>query len=230
VPAGADRAAPVHAPAAAGRDGGAMAAAVEQAIGRGDIEGFVVGGPRPASHAVTPCGPTTAAAAGALVYVDGIADPPGARVEPPKPVELRFSGCALAPPLAVAPAANAQVALSTVDPLRHEATLALAPAPGAPPAQATRLPLPLEGQRFVIDEQGPGVLHVGCALHEGEKAAIVLPAHRHHVLADAEGRFRLSDVPAGKHKLVAWSPDGRRVEAEAVVVPDGTVSVTLKMP
>jgi hypothetical protein len=87
----------------------------------------------------------------------------------------------------------------------------------------------VEGQRFVLRHEGPGVLLVGCALHAHEKATVVLPPHRHHALTDPEGRFRLDDVPAGKHRLVAWSPDGRRADAEAIVPPNGTGSLELTL-
>ena len=162
--------------------------------------------------------------------VEGVVEPPAARVEPPAPVELRFDRCVLAPGLAVAPSAKAEVMLSTVDPIRHDATVALSPALGGAAGPPKRVPLPLEGQRFVLPGEGPGVLHVGCALHEGERAVVVLPPHRHHAVVDHEGRFRLADVPAGKHKVVAWSPDGRRVEGEALVVASGTAQVTLTLP
>jgi hypothetical protein len=211
-------------------DAGRVAAALEVALGRGDVEGLVAGAPRAPSGGTTPCGPRTWPSPGALVYVPDIVDPRGPSVEPIAPVEIAFSGCAITPPLSIAPDATATIALSTIDPVRHEAVVTPIRLEGGSGGAARRVPMPLEGQRFLLEQRGPGVLQVSCSHHERERAWIVLPAHRHHALTDHEGRFRLHDVPAGRHRLRAWSPDGRRAEGEALVVPNVTVSVNLTLP
>jgi len=42
----------------------------------------------------------------------------------------------------------------------------------------------------------------------------------HYVVVKEDGSFEIKDVPAGKHKLVAWHPFAGKVEAE-VDVPEG---------
>jgi len=200
---------------------------METALGRGDVDGFVKDAPRPPALIGTPCGSRAIPVPGAVVFLEDVHEPFAPTVEPPRPVELRFDRCALTPGLVLAAGPAAEIAISSLDPVRHELTIALAPSPGAPPGAVRRVPLPLEGQRFVLTQTGPGVLQLGCALHEHERATVILPAHRHHTLTDLEGRFHLADVPVGKHRLVAWSPDGRRTEGEAAVPPNGSASLEM---
>src|SRR6266481_7601651 len=50
----------------------------------------------------------------------------------------------------------------------------------------------------------PGLVTVRCDIHEHMRALILVLDTPHFVVSDAEGRFRLSGLPAGHHRLKAW--------------------------
>lgn len=50
----------------------------------------------------------------------------------------------------------------------------------------------------------PGLVTIRCDIHEHMRALILVLDTPHFVLTDAEGRFRLSGLPAGRHTLKAW--------------------------
>jgi hypothetical protein len=51
-------------------------------------------------------------------------------------------------------------------------------------------------------------------------AWILVFAHRYFALTDAEGRYRIDDVPAGTYTVVAWN-DGQPRETRSARVPEG---------
>ena len=50
----------------------------------------------------------------------------------------------------------------------------------------------------------PGLVTVRCDIHEHMRAAILVLDTPHFVITDAEGRFSLTDLPAGRYVLKAW--------------------------
>jgi plastocyanin len=69
---------------------------------------------------------------------------------------------------------------------------------------------------------------IGCALHGWMRAWVYVVPHPWFAVTGAEGRFRLADVPAGKHTLSFTHPDTGLQERKEVQVEKGqmtTVSV-----
>jgi plastocyanin len=50
----------------------------------------------------------------------------------------------------------------------------------------------------------PGVVKIGCNIHDWMSAVILVLPTRHYTVTDTQGRFVLSDLPAGEHTLAAW--------------------------
>ncbi len=50
----------------------------------------------------------------------------------------------------------------------------------------------------------PGLVTLRCDIHEHMRAVILVLNTPHFVTTDTEGRYRLSDLPAGQFKLRAW--------------------------
>jgi plastocyanin len=92
----------------------------------------------------------------------------------------------------------------------------------------------------------PGVIEVLCDAHTHMRAWIVVRDNPYVVVTDAEGRFRLTDVPPGRYRISAWhegwvvtgkDKDGRpvhdapRVLGQEVAVPakgEATVEFELR--
>ena len=72
----------------------------------------------------------------------------------------------------------------------------------------------------------PGVVRVFCEIHSHMSAFILVFAHRYFATTDAEGRYRIDDVPPGTYSVVAWN-DGEPRETRTVRVPEGGGPVEL---
>jgi plastocyanin len=69
---------------------------------------------------------------------------------------------------------------------------------------------------------------IGCALHGWMRAWVYVVPHSWFAVTDAEGRFRLNNVPAGKHTLSFVHPDSGLQERKDITVEKGqtaTISV-----
>ena len=170
----------------------------------GTIAGRVVWPDAPAVVSAPSACPSPAppAARAAVVWIDGIVAgkaPPA----PPVPAASALRDCAFAPSLTLLARVDAPLALVNADPLRHEPTVETLA--GAPRLLA-RVPMPLEGQRFLVTPGVPGPLRLGCALHPGEQGWAFVAGNPYVTVADDAGGFRLDGVPTGHHHLLAWSP------------------------
>jgi plastocyanin len=66
----------------------------------------------------------------------------------------------------------------------------------------------------------PGPVDVYCNIHPRMSANVLVVPNRHFVKVKEDGTFQLSDVPAGKRKVVAWSP-GSAVASDWVLLGGG---------
>jgi hypothetical protein len=66
----------------------------------------------------------------------------------------------------------------------------------------------------------PGVVRVFCEIHSHMNAFILVFGHPFFAMTDADGRYRIDNVPPGTYSLVAWN-EGAASEARTVTVPDG---------
>jgi plastocyanin len=73
----------------------------------------------------------------------------------------------------------------------------------------------------------PGLVTVRCDIHEHMRGLILVLDTPHFVLSDAEGRFRLSGLPAGRHKLKAWISSRATLERPVELTGGSTLSVNL---
>jgi plastocyanin len=71
----------------------------------------------------------------------------------------------------------------------------------------------------------PGLVTVRCDIHEHMRALILVLDTPHFVLTDAEGRFRLSGLPSGRHKLKAWLSSRATLERSVELAGGSTLSV-----
>ncbi len=74
-----------------------------------------------------------------------------------------------------------------------------------------------ESRSVRFDE--PGVVRVFCEIHSHMNAFILVFAHRYFATTDAEGRYRIDEVPPGAYTLVVWN-DGAVKTTQPVQVPE----------
>jgi plastocyanin len=61
------------------------------------------------------------------------------------------------------------------------------------------------GQSKSVRFERPGIVRVFCDIHSHMSAFVLVFAHRFFSVTDAEGRFRIDNVPAGSYTLVLWN-------------------------
>ena len=70
----------------------------------------------------------------------------------------------------------------------------------------------------------PGLVRLRCDVHEHMRALVLVLETPHFVLTDAEGRFRLGDLPAGEYTLKAWVDSKNTLERRVVLKSGETLS------
>ena len=76
----------------------------------------------------------------------------------------------------------------------------------------------------------PGVVQVFCNLHSQMSASVLVTPSRHYAMVKKDGTFSLENVPAGKHRIVAWMPNAEPVTREVEVTADGEADVSFTLP
>lgn len=227
---------PLLTPSAPTPPGAAPPYTVADGLPRGAIRGVVwLPGGRPAVDV--------------FVWLDGPRQGKAPPFDPP-PTEIVFDEGKVRPRALVLPALGAPLAVANEDTSRHEPTLdhlgelrgdlgalgrlgGLGASSGDGPIQRLhRLPMPLEGQCFVVRIDRPGLVRLSDPLHSGEVAYVVNPPHPYFALTDDEGFFGWTEVPAGTYRLVAYRPglDGGTTlggEASARVAVGGSAQVEI---
>ena len=69
----------------------------------------------------------------------------------------------------------------------------------------------------------PGIVRVFCDIHSHMNAFILVFSHPFFGLTDAEGRYRIDNVPPGTYRVIAWN-EGTASDPHPVTVPDGGVA------
>ena len=76
----------------------------------------------------------------------------------------------------------------------------------------------------------PGVVRMFCDIHSDMSGVILVLDTPYFTSPDASGRFRLTGVPEGRHRLVAWHESAGADTATVVVGANGTVTADLSLP
>lgn len=89
--------------------------------------------------------------------------------------------------------------------------------------RADERPIPFQ----VFDS--PGLVTLRCDVHEHMRALILVLDTPYFVLTDADGNFRLTDIPPGRYTLKAWLSSKTTLEQPVEVTAD-TKTVQVKFP
>jgi plastocyanin len=76
----------------------------------------------------------------------------------------------------------------------------------------------------------PGVVRVYCHLHPNMSASIVVTPNRWAVKPDADGSFRLAEVPAGEHTVVVWHKSAGFFRERVTIATGQSVEVNFTIP
>lgn len=76
----------------------------------------------------------------------------------------------------------------------------------------------------------PGVVRVFCDIHSHMSAFVVVFNHPYFTVTDAEGRFRIDNVPQGTYTVVGWYEGEARVRRSVTVTGGSAADVELVVP
>jgi len=160
---------------------------------------------------------------GAAVFLDSAAAQAavqprgGAEIEQ---VERRFN-----PRLTVVPVGS-EVAFPNHDKVRHHVF-------SFSPAKTFEIKLyrgePANPVKFDL----PGIVVLGCNIHDSMAAWVVVVATPYHGLTDGQGRLSLPAVPDGRYELRAWHPDlppGTAPSSQPLTVGGTGVQASVRLP
>jgi plastocyanin len=85
---------------------------------------------------------------------------------------------------------------------------------------------PRQSQAVRFDQ--PGVVRVFCDIHSHMSAFVLVFNHPYHSTADADGRYRIDNIPPGTYTVVAWQ-DGDQRDSRTVTIPGPGAMVDLDL-
>ncbi len=85
-----------------------------------------------------------------------------------------------------------------------------------------------QGEHKEVTFERPGVVDMGCRLHNFMHAKILVVPNPYFAQVNPDGSFEIHDLPAGRYQLKLWN-DGERELVRGVIVPaQGTASINVK--
>lgn len=149
---------------------------------------------------------------------------PGAQAVPHGPYVMEQKAIAFQPHVLVVPV-GATVSFPNRDPFRHHVYSF---------SKAKKFDLKLYGRdetRSVVFDQ-PGVVALGCNIHDSMSGFIVVVGTPYAAKTDRTGHVTIADVPAGGATLRVWSPTIHTADnmvAQRVAVAPSGLSTTLTL-
>ena len=98
-------------------------------------------------------------------------------------------------------------------------------------SRAARFDLGLykSGSTRSVQLRRPGVVDIYCNIHPNMVSQIKVVDTPYHAVTGADGRFRITGVPAGSYPVTAWVPHGEEVRGQVVVEPGKTARLELSV-
>ena len=76
----------------------------------------------------------------------------------------------------------------------------------------------------------PGVVRVFCDIHSHMSAFIVVFNHPYFRVTDADGRFRIDNVPPGTYTVIGWYEGEARTQRSVTVTAGAAADLDLVVP
>jgi hypothetical protein len=142
--------------------------------------------------------------------------------KPDKTPELINKHCVFVPHVQVIPAGG-EVDVVNADPVLHNTHSFLGR------LTVFNLALPNQDQRIRRPLSKPGLVRVECDAHGWMLAWIYVADNPYYAVTNADGSFRIGDVPPGDYTLVAWQEFTGETEVPVTVRPKEAATLTVEL-
>ena len=144
-----------------------------------------------------------------------------------KPIQIDQQKCIFIPHVLLVPA-GVEFEVLNSDPVLHSFhTL------GAHNKELNIIQTKTKRRRLPLTFPEPDTIEVVCDVHSWMKAWIIVTEHPYYALTDADGQFRLENVPEGSYRIRAWHEELGTLPVQEVVVTtnqDATVDFEFSQP
>lgn len=86
-----------------------------------------------------------------------------------------------------------------------------------------------QGEARSVAFDKPGIIELFCNIHENMQAVLVVAPSRFYSLVGEDGRWSIAEPPAGKYRLVAYSPELGQDSVAIELSPGGSVVHNFKL-
>ena len=86
-----------------------------------------------------------------------------------------------------------------------------------------------QGESKSVTLSKPGVVTVYCNMHPQMVGHVLVVPNALFARTGADGFYKIANVPAGKHRIVAWAPNAKPVVAEVEVADSEAATVELEV-
>lgn len=86
-----------------------------------------------------------------------------------------------------------------------------------------------QGESKSVTMTKPGVVSVYCNMHPQMVGYILVTPSGYYTRAGGDGFYRLANIPAGKHKIVAWAPNAKPVTQEVEITEDEVTTLEFEV-
>lgn len=139
------------------------------------------------------------------------------RATPPRLAEVRLSASRFVPRVSVV-AVGGGLVVRNADRVWHGVF-------SVTPGHAFELGKRAPGRADTLHLDRSGAVTLRCDIHPDESGWLVVVPNHAFARTDAEGRWTLPELPAGRYTLRAWWPDGRTAERVVEVPAKGAARV-----
>lgn len=129
-----------------------------------------------------------------------------------KPIQMDQQKCVFIPHVLLVPA-GAEFLVLNSDPVLHSFHTM-----GAHNKELNIIQTKTKRRRLPMTFPEPDTIKVVCDVHSWMKAWIIVTEHPYYALTDADGQFRLENVPEGSYRIKAWHEELGKHPVQEVVV------------
>ena len=140
-----------------------------------------------------------------------------------KPIQIDQQKCVFIPHVLLVPA-GVEFEVLNSDPVLHSFHTM-----GAHNKELNIIQTKTKRRRLPLTFPEPDTIEVVCDVHSWMKAWIIVTEHPYYALTDAEGQFRLENVPEGTYRIRAWHEElGKHPVQEVVVTANQDAKVNFE--